>query len=119
MELTPEQQRALDTADGVPARVAVHGDSQPAVLLPAEHFDWIRDIAPDIPDAPRAADPRSGKVYAVIPMRVYDRFMPMFEEDPPGPKEREYLLREWGRRAGWDDPEMDVYDELDPRKQQP
>jgi len=25
--------------------------------------------------------------------------------------ERQYLLHEFGRRAGWDDPELDVYEE--------
>ena len=31
--------------------------------------------------------------------------------------ERQAVLIQAGLRAGWDDPEMDVYNELDPRKQ--
>jgi hypothetical protein len=31
-------------------------------------------------------------------------------------EKRRFQLAEFGRRAGWDDPEMDVYDDLDPRR---
>lgn len=30
--------------------------------------------------------------------------------------EQTYLLRQAGLRAGWDDPEMDIYNDLDPRR---
>jgi hypothetical protein len=32
-------------------------------------------------------------------------------------QERLFHLQQFGKRAGWDDPEMDVYDELDPRRE--
>lgn len=31
------------------------------------------------------------------------------------PEEQDGLIREMGRDVGWDDPAMDVYDDLDPR----
>jgi hypothetical protein len=31
-------------------------------------------------------------------------------------QERLFHLQQFGKRAGWDDPEMDVYDDLDPRR---
>ena len=31
-------------------------------------------------------------------------------------KERQFLLQQAAERAGWNDPEMSVYDDLDPRK---
>jgi hypothetical protein len=31
--------------------------------------------------------------------------------------QEEYVLLQAGLRAGWDDPEMDVYNDLDPRRQ--
>jgi hypothetical protein len=41
----------------------------------------------------------------------------LFTEEPLSPQERQQLLVKAGLRAGWDDPAMDVYDELDPRRQ--
>ena len=38
-------------------------------------------------------------------------------EVPVTEQERLFHLQQFGRRAGWDDPEMDVYDLLDPRRQ--
>lgn len=40
-------------------------------------------------------------------------------KDADGPlssDQRLFLLREAGQRAGWEDPEMAVYDDLDPRR---
>ncbi len=39
-----------------------------------------------------------------------------YDDSPLTEKEQSALLVEFGLRAGWDDPEMDVYNELDPRK---
>ena len=41
----------------------------------------------------------------------------LFEDDPVTEQERLFHLQQFGRRAGWDDPAMDVYDDLDPRWQ--
>lgn len=51
--------------------------------------------------------------YVIISAEVYKKLAAQTEMDE-GTK---FALREMGRRAGWDDPSMDVYDALDPRKQ--
>ncbi len=43
-------------------------------------------------------------------------FGSLFEEDPVTEKERLFQLEQFGKRAGWDDPAMDMYDDLDPRR---
>jgi hypothetical protein len=40
----------------------------------------------------------------------------LFDTEPLSNEERRQLLIQAGLRAGWDDPEMDVYNSLDPRK---
>ena len=58
-------------------------------------------------------DPRTNKVYLLIAREQYERIKPLFEEDPITPEEQLELLRQAGRRVGWDDPEMDAYDNYD------
>jgi GrpB-like predicted nucleotidyltransferase (UPF0157 family) len=38
------------------------------------------------------------------------------KEDPFSEQKRLFHLEQFGKRAGWDDPEMDVYNNLDPRR---
>lgn len=35
----------------------------------------------------------------------------LYDDSPLSDQERQFLLREAGRRAGWDDPELDVYEQ--------
>lgn len=48
---------------------------------------------------------------------VYDRVKRVIEYDvsPLTDEEQRAALRHVGQLAGWDDPEMDVYNDLDPR----
>ncbi len=78
------------------------------VLLLAEDFDWVRATLGDEPDAPRRIDPRTGRSYAVLPEERYERFKAFFEEEPLTPAEKLALLREAGRRAGWNNPDDDA-----------
>lgn len=109
--LTEQQQRAIDEAQETPARIALPEFQGLQVLLPSQDFEWIRNLLPDLADVPRRIDPRSQAIYAVVPLHVYERFQAFFEDDPITPQERQQLLRDFGLRAGWDDPEMDVYEE--------
>jgi hypothetical protein len=62
-------------------------------------------------DAPvRLVDERTSKEYVLVSAEVYDRVRALFEEVPLTIPEQAALLRAAGERAGWDDPEMDVYD---------
>ena len=58
-------------------------------------------------------DPGTNKVYFLIARDQYDRLKPLFEEDPLTRQEQRELLHQTGKRAGWDDPEMDAYDTYD------
>jgi hypothetical protein len=64
----------------------------------------------------RVSDPAHNETFVLLRSDIYERFKSLFEEDPVSEKERLFQLQQFGRRAGWDDPEMDVYDDLDPRR---
>ena len=66
----------------------------------------------NVPHAERRTGPRTQEPYALAPLGSYARFASFFEDDPIPPEERQGLLREFGKRAGWDDPAMDVYDQV-------
>ncbi len=106
IELTHEQQQALDASGQAPAKMPDRTTGQMEVLLRADDFEWIRELLQDEPDAPRRVDVRTGREYALLPEVRYERFKAFFEEDPLTSAERTALLREAGRRAGWDSPGM-------------
>ena len=60
-----------------------------------------------------AVDPTTNKHYVVVPREQYDRLKPLFDDDPLTRSEQEHLLRKAGERAGWDEAEMDAYDQYD------
>ena len=64
----------------------------------------------------RVECPEQGAAFVLLRAQVYDRFKSLFEDDPVTEQERLFQLQQFGQRAGWDDPAMDVYDELDPRR---
>ena len=65
----------------------------------------------------RVTNPETLEEYVVLPAETYDRLGELFyQDDPITTDERQALLIQSGLRAGWDDPEMDVYNELDPRE---
>jgi hypothetical protein len=55
--------------------------------------------------------------YVLIRAEVFERLKQLFDDGPLSDQQRAGLLREAGKRAGWDDPAMDVYNDLDPRRQ--
>jgi hypothetical protein len=83
--------------------------------------NWdMTTMTPELQAAVRSAqgqplqleDPQTHERYVLVPQDVYDRVKAMLEGDLPGEAEQRYFLREAGKAAGWDDPEMDVYDEM-------
>lgn len=65
----------------------------------------------------RLADPDTNEKYIVVRADVYDQMQTRLYDDAPlTDAEKQVLLVKAGLRAGWDDPEMDVYNELDPRR---
>ena len=63
----------------------------------------------------RVSDPAQMATFVLVQAEVYERFKSLFEEDPTTEQERLFQIEQFGKRAGWDDPEMDVYNDLDPR----
>ena len=118
MELNEEQLKALDSAPDVPPRVTDPATSKIGVLLKSTDFDWIRGLLGDEPDAMRLTDPRTQLAYALVPCDRYERFKAFFEFDPISLNEQKGLIRAAGERAGWGDPDFNVYDDLDSRERQ-
>jgi hypothetical protein len=46
---------------------------------------------------------------------VYERLRSLLETGPLSIEEQKAMITHIGKRAGWDDPRMDVYNDLDPR----
>ena len=64
----------------------------------------------------RMTNPEETATFVLLSAEVYERFRSLFEADPVTEEERRFQLEQFGKRAGWDDPAMDVYDDLDPRR---
>lgn len=66
----------------------------------------------------RLIDPETNVEYVVLPAETYEQMRNgvYYDDGPITEEERHALLIEAGLRAGWDDPEMDIYNDLDPRR---
>jgi hypothetical protein len=66
----------------------------------------------------RLADPETNVEYVILPAEIYERIKGfLYEGVPLTTDERKELLIKAGLRAGWDATEMDIYNDLDPRRQ--
>ena len=61
-------------------------------------------------EPPRAIDPATGTTYVLVREDLYERMRDLLVPDKLTREEQQALLRAAGKRAGWDDPEMDIYD---------
>jgi PHD/YefM family antitoxin component YafN of YafNO toxin-antitoxin module len=59
-------------------------------------------------------DPQTHERYVLLRAERYERLQLLWEQKPLSQEEQRSLLSLAGRRAGWDDPVMDVYNDLDP-----
>lgn len=67
----------------------------------------------------RLTDPETNSEYVLLPANLYDQIRGLFyEQSTLTQDEKRALMLHAGLRAGWDDPEMDVYNDLDPRRRQ-
>jgi len=66
----------------------------------------------------RTVHPVTGKVFVLVSEDRYEQLKPLFEHDPLSREEQQILLREAGRRAGWDEPAMDAYVDYDQHRSQ-
>ena len=84
------------------------------ITLPKDIQEAVRSSE----DQPlRLTDPETNIEYVLLPAELYDQARKLFyEHSTLSPEEKRALMVQAGLRAGWDDPEMDVYSELDPRR---
>ena len=84
------------------------------IALPQE----IRDVMRAAHGSPvRLTDPETQTEYVVVSADAFDRARTLVYDDGPlTVAEQTELLRQAGLRAGWEDPEMDIYNDLDPRR---
>jgi len=82
IELTPEQQKALDAQQSLPC----------------------------------VTDPRTNTIYVLVRREVYERVQAMVDGDFDAEDAFQAQIKS-AAAAGWDDPALDVYNELDPRRQ--
>ena len=70
-------------------------------------------------DPVKLVDPETKAEYVVLPVETFElmRKGVYYDDGPITEEEQTALLIEFGLRAGWDDPEMDVYNDLDPRRE--
>ena len=61
-------------------------------------------------------DPETHERYVLLKGDVFDRLHPLLQAGSLSKEEQRFLLEQAGRRAGWDDPEMDFYDDLAPQR---
>lgn len=65
----------------------------------------------------RISDPETQREYVLVPAATYDLLKDLIPDDTRiSPTDQTWLLLQAGLRAGWDDPEMDVYNDLDTRQ---
>ncbi len=58
-----------------------------------------------------------GSEYVVLPANIFDQVQDvLYNTNPLAIEEQRALLVKVGLSVGWDDPAMDVYNELDPRR---
>lgn len=57
-------------------------------------------------------DPETRQHYMLMKGDVFDRLRIVLQGSRLSEEEQRFLLRQAGLRAGWDDPGMDIYDDL-------
>ena len=73
-------------------------------------------VAQDLDAPPLVLDPNTNTKYVLIRAEVFDRIRQLFDLDESQfTRDLAPHVMEVFGRAGWDDPAMDVYNELDPR----
>lgn len=64
-------------------------------------------------------DPETNAVYFLVPSDLFERLRNLFDDEPFDVRETYAAQSEVAGKAGWDDPEMDVYNDYDAHKPQP
>jgi hypothetical protein len=70
-------------------------------------------------DPPRVLDPQTKKTYVLVSEEIYEGMQGLLAPERMTRTEQQGLLRAAGLRAGWDDPEMDIYDREEEKVEKP
>jgi hypothetical protein len=68
------------------------------------------------PGPVRLRDPQTNETYVLVRAETYQRLEGLLSEDKDWSGDAYRAAMEVFARDGWNDPRMDVYDELDPRR---
>lgn len=69
------------------------------------------------PEPIRFIDPVTTAEYVLVRAEMYDRLKSLLSEDKAWVQDSYPIAMAVFARDGWDDPRMDMYDALDPRRQ--
>ena len=78
----------------------------------------LRKVVEEAGDQPiQVVDPETNRRrYVLLRADFYERLHLLVQDGPLSKQEQSLLLYQAGQCAGWDDPEMDVYNDLAPRR---
>jgi hypothetical protein len=68
---------------------------------------------------PRVLDPQTKKIYVLVSEEAYEHMQALLAPERLPRKEQQALLHAAGLRAGWDDPEMEIYDREEKELEKP
>ena len=82
-------------------------------------FEQRQDVIKQVETPPRAIDPDTEITYVLIREEVYAKIKAFLIEEQNNQFLQDMYLpvMETFGKEGWDDPAMDVYNDLDPRRQ--
>ncbi|MDZ4684769.1 MAG: hypothetical protein SH850_06725 [Planctomycetaceae bacterium] len=83
-----------------------------SIPMPEEIRQAVRDAAPR---PVFLVDQQTANEYVILPLGEFVRLCQEAAPDGFTEEEQKWLIVQAGLRAGWDDPAMDVYNDLDPR----
>lgn len=70
-------------------------------------------------ELPRVLDPQTKKIYILVSEEAYERMQSLLAPERLPKTEQQALLHAAGLRAGWDDPEMEIYDREEDNQETP
>ena len=93
----------------------INNEGRIVITLSKEIQKAIKDAQED---PVRLVDPETNMEYVVLPVETFERMRKgvYYDDGPITEEERTALLVEMGLSIGWDDPEMDVYNDMAPRR---
>jgi hypothetical protein len=82
-------------------------------------FEQRQDVIKQVETPPRAIDPDTEITYVLIREEVYAKIKTLLIEEQNNQFLQDMYLpvMETFAKEGWDDPAMDIYNDLDPRRQ--